>query len=736
MRRLARILPVTLALAVCAGDGARAQNRPAAPVGEAPEITTTKHPSLPGHPSLYWLVPDPSASRTSGRQGAEPAAAQFARGAALVASGDFAGALPLITGADLRATPLAHYSRYYAGVALLGLGRVEEAQAAFDGIDDDVEGYLEEAVPLRMAEAALARSEPKDAADILDDLSDETLTAPEEVFLRLGMAYEAANDPARALQAYNRVYYEFPLSDQAITAQEAIERLQTPALIPPNRFQLELQRAERLFTDRRWAQARAAYDALAPVARNDERELVALRLAECDYYLGRHRASRDALRPYLRNASREAEARFFHLTATRALGDHGTYVTLARGLVADHPASSWAEDALNNFASHYVSVDDEEEADRVFRELAHRFPRGRYTDRAAWKIGWRAYKQDRFAEAARTFEAAAATFPRADFRPSWLYWAARSHDQLDGRTAANALYHIVASDYLNSYYGRLAAGILVERRRPPVAPIIARDDAVRAPMPLVPNDPVVRALVAVELYDAALNEVEYARRAWKDSPALQATVAWIRHRRGLQPGADDRFADLRGAITTMRRAYPQFLAAGGEHLPPELLRVIFPLDYWPLIKKYSDAHRLDPYLMTALIAQESTFTPDVRSSANAVGLMQLIAPTARRYAGKVGLHYSSRMLTQPETNIRLGMRYFKDLIDRFGGAHYALASYNAGEQRIARWITERPGFAQDEFIDDIPFAETQNYVKRILGTADDYRRLYGGGILSTTSATR
>jgi soluble lytic murein transglycosylase len=113
--------------------------------------------------------------------------------------------------------------------------------------------------------------------------------------------------------------------------------------------------------------------------------------------------------------------------------------------------------------------------------------------------------------------------------------------------------------------------------------------------------------------------------------------------------------------------------------------------------------------------------------------MQLIPSTARRYASKLGIRYSSRILTQPETNVRLGMRYFKDLVDRFGGAHYALASYNAGEQRIARWIAERPGFDQDEFIDDIPFPETQNYVKRILGTADDYRRLYGGGVLSTAS---
>ena len=174
----------------------------------------------------------------------------------------------------------------------------------------------------------------------------------------------------------------------------------------------------------------------------------------------------------------------------------------------------------------------------------------------------------------------------------------------------------------------------------------------------------------------------------------------------------------------------------GEQLPPDVLRIIFPLEYWPLIKKYSDAHGLDPYLMTALVAQESTFTADVRSSANAVGLMQLIPGTARRYAARLGIRYSSRILTQPETNIRLGMRYFKDLMDRFGGAHFALASYNAGERRIARWIADRQGFEQDEFIDDIPFPETQNYVKRILGTAEDYRRLYDGGSLSAAPMPR
>jgi soluble lytic murein transglycosylase len=250
----------------------------------------------------------------------------------------------------------------------------------------------------------------------------------------------------------------------------------------------------------------------------------------------------------------------------------------------------------------------------------------------------------------------------------------------------------------------------------------------------IPNAPVIRELVGIEMYDAALKELQFAQRAWGNTSAVEATIAWIRHEQAQNETAPERFDHLRGAINIMKRAYPQYLAAGGEELPPAVLEVIYPLDYWPLIEKYSTANNLDPYLMAALIAQESTFTADVRSGANAYGLMQLLPGTGRQYARRLRIRpFSTASLTTPETNIRLGMAYFKDLVDRFGGAHYALASYNAGETRVSQWLSERPGLPQDEFIDDIPYPETQSYVKRILGTAEDYRRLYGGGLLEPGS---
>ena len=188
----------------------------------------------------------------------------------------------------------------------------------------------------------------------------------------------------------------------------------------------------------------------------------------------------------------------------------------------------------------------------------------------------------------------------------------------------------------------------------------------------------------------------------------------------------NRLGNLRLGINAMKRAYPQWLAAGGESLPLEIQKVVFPLDYWPLLQKHAAARGLDPFLVAALAAQESTFDPAIRSSANAVGLMQVLPSTGRQFARRLKIAgYTAARLTDPETNVRLGTAIFADSIRKFGGVHYALAAYNAGEHRVAAWQRERPGMPQEVFIDDIPFPETQNYVKRILGTAEDYRRLYG-----------
>jgi soluble lytic murein transglycosylase len=242
---------------------------------------------------------------------------------------------------------------------------------------------------------------------------------------------------------------------------------------------------------------------------------------------------------------------------------------------------------------------------------------------------------------------------------------------------------------------------------------------------LPPNADLVRALLTAKMYDEAADELRYAQAIWGDLGTVEATFAWTYRQQGQAETGSRQFSFYRGSMNAMKRAYPQYLTAGGEKLPREILRIIYPIAYWDLIQKYSAQNGLDPYVVAALMCQESTFVANIRSPAKAVGLMQLEAATARQYARRLGIPYSSSVLTTPELSIRIGTAYLADQVREFGQMYLVLAAYNAGEGRVRRWAPARPGLSQEEFIDDIPFSETQGYVRRILAMAEDYRRLYG-----------
>ncbi len=703
-------------------QSAVSSSQPAAADQSPAALSATIHAALPQDVDDYWLVP----SARERKLGANTA---LAAAATAYADGNYAAALTSAQHAATGRSALSDYALYYQGLALLRLARPEEAEKVFDTLlQEKPAGYLAMTAALGKGEALESRGDHAAAAGVYEKLTTFKTNAPEDVLSRLGRAALAAGDKAKAAQAYVRVYYEFPLSDAAEGAATALSGLQDQ--IVRTGYQPELGRALRLFGAKRYQDARTAFQGLQSQVSGDDREVVDLRIAECEYFLKRYAAARDGLTPYLENASRRAEARFFYLGAMRELGDNDQFVSLTRQLVADFPDSSWSEEALNNLGTHYIVTNEDALAALVFKEAYEKFPNGTHAERAAWKYGWYAYKTGNYEETERIFTSAAANFPRSDYRPSWLYWSARAHARTGDRGPAETRMRLVYTDYMNSYYGRLARRQLAAQQAARLgtnatSDMLAVPAADRAPGPPVAEPPAnadaIRQLLAAGLLDDGLNELRYAQRISGSSPVIDATIAWVYHQKG----------DLRRAIILMRRAYPQHLAVGGEGLPAEILQIIFPLTYWESIKRNAKLHALDPYLVAALIAQESTFDPEARSAANAWGLMQIVPATGRRLARSVGIRrFSTATLTNPDINIRLGTLYFSRLVDQFGGTHYALASYNAGESRVVRWKMERPGLDEDEFIDDIPFPETQNYVKRILGTAEDYRRIYGNGAAS------
>lgn len=693
----------------------------------AQELKATVHPRLPAKISEYWLAPTAADFRAA----KTPTLARLQEAIKLEIESNYAKALPVLAQPALRQGPLADYAAYYQGLAELRLGRHAEAKHSFETlVAKPPAGFLVEGASLRLGETLEALGDQRAALEVYERLAKTSTTAPDDVLMRVGRMAKAVGDTDRAIEAFSRVLYEFPFSERAADASNELESLPAPPVIAGSaRYKLEMGRAERLFGARRYTAARPIFENLRRVVAAEDRELVEIRLAECDYFLKKTRAARDGVKPYIDKASRQGEALYFYAIASRDLGDRTEYLRVIQRIVDEFPSQSWAEEALNNLATYYILQDDDEQAAATFHEMVARYPNGHYGDRAAWKFGWWSYKNGRFADTVRAFETAAAFYTRSDYRPAWIYWAARAHEALKDQAKANDRLLLVATDYLNSYYGRLAVAQLEERgiaapqRRLIADAPVPNDDGAAPPTRIPDNHETIRTLLALGLYDQAADELRYAQRASGDSAPIQATLAWIYNKQG----------DLRAGVNAMKRAYPQYLAAGGEQMPIALQKIRFPVDYWPLIQRYAAERDLDPYMIAALINQESNFDAGVRSSANAYGLMQLLPSTGRQYARSLQppRRFTLSMLTTADTNLRMGTAYFSDLVKRFGGAHYALATYNAGPSRVAHWMAERPGIARDEFIDDIPYPETQDYVKKIIGQAEDYRRLYGPGAPSS-----
>ena len=672
--------------------------------------------------SDLWLAPpsDMVASR-----------ARLASAVRAFGEGRAADALPVFE-ASATDPLLGGYARLYAGRAQLALTRFVDAQqtaatvlagSTTSGPPSDA---LAEAALWLIVDARTASEDKVGVAKALRQIADRSVSSP-SVHLRLMRAAIDAGEREEAAKAFGRLYFDFAGSPESIDAINEGRKAGFVGAAPTeDTYTPSLARAEKLYLSRQYTDGRIAFEALKPIAPRTDRTLIDLRIAEIDFALKKHAAAATGLRLVAEKGGDLAEeASFYYLGTLRETNRIADYAAEVAKYVEKYPASPLAERALGELATYYVVNDEDEKAARVSTDQYARFPSGALADRAAWRAGWWAYKQSQFAETIRIFESAAVAMRRADYRPAWLYWSGRAHMQLGRREAALESYARLIADYRNSYYGRAAvreAGQIRAAMRPagagPVSPARLTWTGAIVPSPRPPNASLVEHLLAAEMFDEAIAEIRQLQASGNGSSLLDATLAFALNRQG----------KLRPAITAMRRAYPQFMSAGGEALPTEILKVIFPVDYWELIQTHAVAKRLDPFLVAALVAQESTFQADVRSSANAWGLMQVLPSTGRQLAVKLGIKpFSTNRLTEPDVNIQLGTKYFADLVGRFGDTAPALAAYNAGSSRVVKWMAERPNFDRDEFIDDIPFPETQNYVKRILGTAEDYRILYGSG---------
>ena len=156
----------------------------------------------------------------------------------------------------------------------------------------------------------------------------------------------------------------------------------------------------------------------------------------------------------------------------------------------------------------------------------------------------------------------------------------------------------------------------------------------------------------------------------------------------------------------------------------QILMKIYKLDYSDYVEKYSDEYDVDKYLIFAIIKAESNFDEAAVSNKGAKGLMQLMYSTAEELADKVDIELNEQNVLDPDININLGTMYISNLIQKYENINLALAAYNAGSGNVDRWIEDGTLKSDGSNIENVPFTETNNYVRKILRDYEIYKDIY------------
>ena len=156
-----------------------------------------------------------------------------------------------------------------------------------------------------------------------------------------------------------------------------------------------------------------------------------------------------------------------------------------------------------------------------------------------------------------------------------------------------------------------------------------------------------------------------------------------------------------------------------------IMKKLYPLKYSEYVEKYAEEYNMDKYMIYAIIKAESNFNENAKSSSNAIGLMQIMETTAIETANKMELEVTEEDLFKPELNINIGLKYFTYLLNQYNNNYpLAIIAYNAGMGNVDMWIKEGIIKEDGTDIENVPFKETNNYVRKILRDYEIYKGLY------------
>lgn len=279
--------------------------------------------------------------------------------------------------------------------------------------------------------------------------------------------------------------------------------------------------------------------------------------------------------------------------------------------------------------------------------------------------------------------------PRTHSDARWQYWQGRALAALDRQQEAQAAFKQAAQGH--DFYAFVAADRLRQPYALPTQPAVL-DSAIRQRISQLPAVQRIQALYRINEPSLALSEWQW----------LLKNASPDEHRQFAIFAQSERWYNLTVAAALDRRIW-------------DAVELRFPLAYPEMFNRWAASRQVDTYLLMGVARRESAYNPSVQSSAGARGLMQLMPATAKHVSRKENIPYAGvGDLNDPNTNIALGSAYLRSLLNRYQGNRIAaVAAYNAGPNRVDRWLSTSD-LPFDLFIEQIPFQETREYVLAVL----------------------
>ncbi len=407
-----------------------------------------------------------------------------------------------------------------------------------------------------------------------------------------------------------------------------------------------------------------------------------------------------------------------------------------------HPSHSYADDARLRQAEEYRDLGDEDRVTELLSTIPKLYPKGDMRAEAMWRLAWRAFKKRDHKEAIHWLEEQKRLVPIDD--NYWAegqaqYWLGRAWAEIGDTTKSLSYYQEAINAYPMSYYALLALNRLRDKH-PDDFKRVQQKIAATASAEAKPLSFRKRELYSSAGFNRAL---EFLRLGLGGRAEAE-----LRKLKFASPSGKSRVTDADEVDRIWALAYLYHLAGRYEHShwvtrwhvldykrhwPTDAWRlhwdIAYPRAWWPLLDKWAK-HRGHPTeLQIAFVREESAFDPLRESYANAIGLTQMIFPTARRFAKGTGIKVSRDTLRDPEKNVTIGSNFLQFLMKRFERRiALVVPSYNAGEGATYRWLRERGSWPQDEWAEEIPYDQARNYSKRVIASYFAYSYLATGEI--------